>query len=221
MIMMSISFILLGQGLTGQFGSAEVLQKSDATVPVWHAPGLSSIPYVGKAVFEQPITTYLAWAALLAVGFLISHTRHGLTMRAIGENPAAADAAGSHVVAMRILYLAVGGVFAGIAGAVLVLSVVGTWNTDVSAGQGFIAFAVVFFSGWRASWVFVGAIFFGALSTLGNVGQVEGWSIPSEFFTALPYIGTIGVMVIRAWWRRRRGAGVDWPASLGIPFYRG
>jgi simple sugar transport system permease protein len=221
MIIASLALILLAQGITGQAGASHVLEPVKSAIPVWHIPGLSSIPYVGPALFKQPVTTYLAFLAPFAVGFLLTHTRHGLTMRAIGENPAAADAAGIHVVGLRIFYLIVGGCFAGVGGAVLVLADVGTWNTDVTAGEGFIAFAVVFFSGWRAGWVIVGAYMFGALTTLGNVGQAEGWHVPSEFFTALPYIGTIVVMIARAWLRRRRGQSLGWPASLGIPFYRG
>jgi general nucleoside transport system permease protein len=221
MIIASLALVLLGEGITGQAGASHVLQHASAPIPVWNIPGLSSIRYVGTALFKQPVTTYLAFLCALAVGFLLTRTRHGLTLRAVGENPAAADAAGIHVVGLRLLYLAIGGAFAGIGGAVLVLANVGTWNTDVTAGEGFIAFAVVFFSGWRAGWVIVGAYLFGALTTLGNVGQAEGWKVPSEFFTALPYIGTVVVMIIRAWVRRARGGGLGWPASLGIPFYRG
>jgi general nucleoside transport system permease protein len=221
MIIAAIALVLLAEGITGQLGTSHVLQRSTASIPVWNIPGLSSIPYVGPALFQQPITTYLAFLAPFAVGFMLMRTRHGLNMRAVGENPAAADAAGIRVVGLRLLYVVVGGCFAGIGGAVLVLAEIGTWNTDITAGQGFIAFAVVFFSGWRAGWVIAGAYIFGGLTTLGNVGQAEGWHVPSEFFTALPYLGTVVVLIARAWIRRGRGGGLGWPTALGIPFYRG
>ena len=100
------------------------------------------------------------------------------------------------------------------------MGIVKDWVSDVTAGEGWIAFAVVFFSGWQPGWVIVGAYFFGALSVLGYVGQALGWPISSEFFTIMPYLGTVLVMILRAWLQRRRGA-VSWPAALGLPFYRG
>jgi simple sugar transport system permease protein len=140
-------------------------------------------------------------------------------MRAIGENPNAADTTGIPVVGWRLFYVGVGGYLAGVGGAVLTLGIVHAWVGNVTAGQGWIAFAIVFFAGWQPVWILVGSYFFGALSVLGMVGQVEGWDIPSEFFTVLPYLGTVAVMILRAWSRQRQGS-VSWPAALGVPFYR-
>jgi simple sugar transport system permease protein len=109
---------------------------------------------------------------------------------------------------------------AGVGGAVLSLSILDTWLTNITAGQGWIAFAIVFLAGWRPLGILSGAYLFGALGAIGNVGQAEGWDIPSQVFTALPYIGTIAVMIGRAW-IRRGGRGLGWPAALGTPFYRG
>ncbi|MDX6626406.1 MAG: ral nucleoside transport system permease protein [Solirubrobacterales bacterium] len=220
MVVVGIGLILLALGITGEVGASHVREAVTSPIPVWHIPGLSSIPYVGPALFQQAVTTYLAFLLPVAALLLLSRTRHGLKMRAIGENPSAADAAGIPVIGWRLFYVGVGGFLAGIGGAVLVLSVIGSWVPNITAGQGWIAFAIVFFAGWRPMWIIAGALLFGVLATLGNVGQAEGWSIPNEVFTALPYLGTVAVTIGRAWVRRRQGAGLGWPAALGVPFYR-
>ena len=142
-----------------------------------------------------PAAQHLLSALLLPVGvwFLLYRTRHGLNMRSIGEDPGAADATGLSVNGWRIFYVSVGGAFAGLGGAVLTLGIVGTWLPNVTAGQGWIALAVVIFASWRPLPLIVGALLFGALGTFGNVAQAYGWSVPSEFFSALPYWA-------RCWW---------------------
>jgi len=219
MIVVGIALILIAQGITDSLGSKYVGQSARSPIPNWNVPGLSRIPFVGPALFRQSVLTYLAIAVVFAVRFLLNRTRHGLNLRSIGENPGAADSAGISVIGWRLFYVGVGGVFAGVGGAVLTLGIVKDWVSDVTAGQGWIAFAVVFFSGWQPLWILVGSFFFGALSVLGDVGQAEGWHVPSEFFTVLPYVGTVAVMVIRAWVQRRRGS-LSWPSALGLPFYR-
>lgn len=220
MVIVGIGIILLATGLTGELGSSHVREAVDSPIPHWNVPLLSSIPKVGEALFQQAITTYLAFLLPIGALLLLNRTRHGLQIRAIGENPAAADAAGIPVIGWRLFYVGVGGVLAGVGGGILILSVIGTWVPNVTAGQGWIAFAIVFFAGWRPMWVVVGALLFGSLSILGNIGQAEGWNIPNAVFFALPYLGTVVVVIARAWIRRSKGAGLGWPASLGFPFYR-
>lgn len=221
MVVVGIGLILVALGVTGQVGASHVRQAAESQIPNWNVPGLSKIPYLGPAIFQQSVVTYLAFLLPFGAVWLLDHTRHGLNLRAIGENPAAADAAGIPVIAWRLIYVVIGGVLAGIGGGVLVLGIIGSWDTNVTNGQGWIAFAIVFFAGWRPRWILVGAYLFGGLGTLGTVGQALGWNIPNELFSALPYAGTVAVMIIRAWLSRRRGEGLGWPASLGVPFYRG
>jgi simple sugar transport system permease protein len=142
-------------------------------------------------------------------------------MRAIGENPAAADVSGISVNGWRLFYVAVGGGFAGAGGAFLSLGIVDTWLPQITAGQGWIALAIVIFASWRPMLLILGAFLFGALGTLGNVAQALGWSVPSEFFSALPYIGTLVVVIALAWIRTTRGGRPPWPTALGVPFFRG
>ncbi|NNN09147.1 MAG: ABC transporter permease [Acidimicrobiaceae bacterium] len=220
LIVVGVALILVAQGVTDTLGTSHVGQSAKSVIPIWNLPLLSRIPFVGPALFRQSIVTYVAILLPVGAAYLLNRTRHGLNIKAIGENPEAADTSGISVIGWRLFYTGVGGAMAGIGGAVITLGIVKDWVSDVTAGEGWIAFAVVFFSGWQPGWVIAGAYFFGALSVLGDVGQALGWSIPSEFFTVLPYIGTILVMILRAWLQRRRGA-VSWPAALGLPFYRG
>jgi simple sugar transport system permease protein len=220
MVVAGVALILIALGLTGELGTDYVRQPVESTIPTWSVPLLSDIPYAGPALFEQPVVVYFAFLLPFAIWFVLNRTRHGLNIRALGENPEAADAAGASVLGGRLLYVVIGGIFAGVGGGVLTLGVVQGWVVNVTAGQGWIAFAIVFFAAWRPLWLLVGAYLFGALGTLGNVGQAEGWSIPTELFTALPYLGTVLVMVARAWLSHRRGEATPWPAALGRPFFR-
>ena len=220
LIVVGVAMILIAQGVTDTLGTNYVGQSARSAIPNWPIPGLSNLPLVGPALFRQSVVTYLAFLLPIAVGLFLRRTRHGLNIQAIGENPEAADTAGIAVIGWRLFYTTLGGVFAGVGGAVITLGIVKDWVSDVTSGEGWIAFALVFFSGWQPTWIIVGAYFFGALSVLGFVGQALGWPISSQFFTALPYVGTVLVMVLRAWLQHRRGH-VSWPAALGIPFYRG
>jgi general nucleoside transport system permease protein len=220
MVVVGVALILIAIGTTGAIGAPYVGMGTPSEIPTWDVPGLSSIPYVGPALFQHTIATYVAVLLPFGAAWLLGRTRHGLNMRAIGEDPTAADTGGISVVGWRIAYTAIGGVFGGVAGAVLTLSLVGAWVNNVTAGQGWIAFAVVFFAGWRPLRLIAGAYLFGALAVLGYVGQAQGWKIPSQVFTVLPYVGTVAVMILRAKIGHRRGT-LGWPAGLGMPFYRG
>jgi simple sugar transport system permease protein len=220
MIVAGIALILLALGLTGELGTSYVRDRPASTIPVWEVPGLSEIPFFGTAFFQQPVIVYVAVCLPFVAAFVLNRTHHGLNMRAVGESPEAADAVGVPVIRLRVVYTVVGGVLGGIGGGVLTLGIVQTWVNNVTAGQGWIAFAVVFFAAWRPVWILVGACLFGALETLGNVGQAEGWDVPTEVFFALPYLGTVLIMALRAWMSQRRKEASAWPTALGRPFYR-
>jgi simple sugar transport system permease protein len=220
MIITGIAIVLLATGLTTQLGNQYVRQAAAARIPVWHIPVLSHVPWVGSVLFEQAPTTYLAFALPWISAYIVERTAHGLKMRAIGENPGAADAAGIAVTGWRLTYVTLGGVLAGVGGGVLSLGIIGSWESDLTAGQGWIAFAIVFFAGWNARWVLIGAYMFGALTTLGSLGQAEGWSVPSQVFVALPYIATVAMMIVRGVLAHRAGGRSAWPAALGVPFFR-
>jgi simple sugar transport system permease protein len=220
MIMAGFAVVFIATGLTAQLGKGYARGATDVTIPEWHIPLLSDIPYVGPALFEQMSLVYLAFLMPIAAYFFLNRTRAGLNMQTIGESPMAADAAGIQVNRTRMLYIAIGGALAGLAGAYITLGVLQTWLPGITAGQGWIAFAIVIFAGWRPLGLIFGALLFGLLGTLGDVGQALGWQIPSQVFSALPYVGTVLVLIILTWVRRTQGGLLDWPTALGQPFTR-
>lgn len=221
MVVAGLALTLLGIGFTGTFGADYIREPAVATIPAWDVPFLTHIPYLGEALFDHLVLTYVSVALPIAAWFILFRTRHGLNMRAIGEDPAAADVLGINVNGWRLFYVAVGGGFAGLGGAFLSLGTIGTWLSQMTAGLGWIALAIVIFASWRPLGLIGGALLFGALGTLGNVAQALGWNIPSEVFSALPYLGTILVLIALAWIRSRRAERPPWPAGLGVPFTRG
>ncbi len=216
-----LALVFLGIGLTGLIGKDYVQETASATIPKWDIPLLSDIPFWGEAFFQQMSISYFAFLFPVAVMFLLYRTQHGLNMRSIGEDPGAADATGLSVNGWRIFYVSVAGAFAGLGGAVLTLGIVGTWLPNVTSGQGWIALAVVIFASWRPLPLIAGALLFGGLGTFGNVAQAQGWSISPEFFSALPFVGTLAMVYVFAMLRIRRGGAAPWPAALGLPFFRG
>jgi ABC-type uncharacterized transport system permease subunit len=154
------------------------------TVPI---PGLERIPVLGDGLFAQPLLTYLAWLMVPLLWFLLFRTPWGLALRATGESPDAARAAGVRVRGLRVVATLIGGGLAGLAGATLVLAQVGTFAEKMTAGRGFIAIAIVVLGRWHPVWVLVAALLFGAASALQFVFQAMGLPVPYQLFLMLPY----------------------------------
>jgi len=189
------------------YGSAGV-GLSLPTFPVIPIPGLARIPLLGPALFEQSILTYLGYVAVPALWFLLFRTRWGLALRAAGESVEAATAAGVRVKRIRIVALVLGGMFAGVAGASLVLAQVGTFAEKMTAGRGFMAVAIVVLGGWRPGRVAGAALFFGAAMALQFLFQSIVSNLPYQLFLMLPYLLTLLVLA--------GGVGrVRSPAELG------
>jgi ABC-type uncharacterized transport system permease subunit len=150
-------------------------------------PGLSRIPVLGPALFSQPAPTYLGLAALPAVWWLLFRTRLGLALRASGESAAMARAAGLRTGWLRAGATIVGGGFAGLAGATLVLAQVGTFAEKMTAGRGYIAIAIVVLGRWHPLGVAVAALLFGAANALQFLFQTLGLRVPYQLFLMLPY----------------------------------
>ncbi len=141
-------------------------------------------------------------------------TRFGLNVRAVGEAPFAADAAGVDVARVRLLAIALAGMTAGFAGAFLSVADLRIFTIGMTVGQGFIALAITMLGGWNPWRIAVGAILFGMLNALGDSLQIIGVDIRTEFIGMLPYIGIMLAMVLMA----RR---TTLPAALGVPYWRG
>jgi simple sugar transport system permease protein len=179
-------------GLTGAvyravFGAAGAA-LSILTLPSIPIPGFSRIPLLGPALFAQPVTTYLAFAAVPLLWWLLNRTREGLAMRAAGESLAGARAAGIQIAAVRTRATIIGGAFAGVAGASLVLAQVGTFAERMTAGRGFVAIAIVVLGRWSPVGVLAAALLFGAATALQYLLQALGLDVPYQLFLMLPYL---------------------------------
>lgn len=150
-------------------------------------PGLGHLPVLGPGLFAQPAPTYLAYVALPIVWWALFRTRAGLALRATGESEAMARAAGVRTARVRVLATLIGGGFAGLAGATLVLAQVGTFAEKMTAGRGFIAIAIVVLGRWHPAGVGLAALLFGAATALQFLFQTLGWDVPYQLFLMLPY----------------------------------
>ena len=214
----------LSSYLGNDLGLADVPAKHQfADIDVF---GLKDTPVVGPILFHQSALVYLSWALTVAIALYLSRTRLGLNVRAVGENPGAADAMGINVTLYRYGHVLAGGALAGIGGACYSLAITPGWTDGDSlvGGAGWIAIALVIFSFWRPELCLVGAYLFGGLAGgLPAAIQAHNPDIPaffktSEFLNSLPYLMTIIVLVMvsTSFARRRIGA----PAALGVPYVR-
>lgn len=221
LVIAGLGIVFGALGLTGALGVDYVQRSAGVSVPAIDVPGAAGLPVIGPALFNQPVMVYVAFGLPLLAGLMLERTQHGLNLRATGEDPEAAYALGVNVTRMRVVYVLVGGALAGLGGAFLSVGVVGTWISNISGGQGWTAFAIVIFAGWRPSLLLAGALLFGGLGTLDKVGQALGWDVPSQVFSALPFAGTLLVLLVAAGIRARTTSSPPWPMALGRPFVRG
>jgi ABC-type uncharacterized transport system permease subunit len=154
-------------------------------------PGLARIPLVGHALFAQPAPTYLLFATVPCLWYLMKRTNLGLALRAAGEAPAAAAAAGLDVRRLRTGATIFGGLMGGVAGGALVLAQAGTFAEKMTAGRGFIAIAIVVLGRWNPVGAFGAALVFGAASALQFAFQARGVDVPYQFFLMAPYVLTL------------------------------
>jgi ABC-type uncharacterized transport system permease subunit len=180
--------------------------------------GWKNVPILGPILFNHDVMVYLSWALVAVVSWYLYRTRAGLYLRSVGESPQAADTMGINVTAYRYVHTIIGGVLAGFGGAYFTLAIAPIWTDGLTAGDGWIAIALVIFAFWRPDLLVLGAYLFGVFASLGFTLQARGVSLPSEFFSSLPYIMTIVALVAAStgWAKRRLGT----PAALGVPYSR-
>jgi simple sugar transport system permease protein len=205
---------ILGQGLSSLVGNSYE-SRTITGLPQLAFPGLSDLPVVG-GMFKQDIIVWLSLLATVAIWAMFRYSRLGLILRAIGENPAAARAIGYRVTALRLWAVMFGGAMAGFAGAYAATVYTPLWADGMIAGRGWIALALVVFGTWLTGRIFFGALLFGALSLASLVAQTEGWAVPSQLLSSLPYIVTIVVLGIIT--SNKRLLKVNGVASLGETF---
>ncbi|MBD9659697.1 ABC transporter permease [Pantoea sp. PNT03] len=196
-IVVGIVFNILAAGLATWIYALVMGNASSPTIPMlepWHVPLLSSLPFIGPILFQQPLPLYLTLLLAVLAHFGLFHTRFGLSLRAVGENPRAAHAAGLNVLKIRtwgVLFSCVG---AGLAGSYLVTAQIGLFRDNIVSGQGFIALAIVIFGRWSPLKALVAAFIFGAADALQLSLQLFENTLPPQVLLALPYLLTILAM---------------------------
>lgn len=181
-------------------------------------PGLSDIPVIGKLLFQYDPFVYLGIFVAVICGIYLNHTKAGLNMRAIGENPAAADAAGIKVTKLKYINVLLGGGICGIGGAYCSLIINGgVWMSNSVNGLGWIAVALVIFASWSPTKAIFGSFIFGAFNVLKYYFPKSIISIPNAFYDMLPFIITALVLVITS---IRKSKENSQPESCGVNYYR-
>lgn len=161
-------------------------------------PLLSKIPVIGPVIFSQNIITYITYLLVPIIFFVLFKTSLGLTLRSCGENPEAADAAGINVRCVRFLAVAVAGGLGGIAGAYYSLCNVGMYTSEIINGRGWIAFGICFLGNWNPVGALIFGVVFGISDAIGVYVKALGVAgLPSELFSALPYLLVIILTVCR------------------------
>ena len=177
---------------------------------------LQNIPFIGPIVFGNSIFFYLALVIALVMTVYLKKTRYGLNLRAVGESPATADAAGINVTKYKYLATIIGGGISAIGGMVYIMTISGcVWNHEGLAGVGWLAVALVIFCLWRPTAAIWGSVLFGALMILYLRFVVP--FIPTQLYKILPYIVTVVVLVISSMRNKKDNQP---PASLGLPYFR-
>jgi simple sugar transport system permease protein len=177
-------------------------------------PLLADIPYIGPIFFRHDILVYGAFLLVPLSWWILEKTSLGIKLKAVGQNPAAADSVGISVNRVRYLAVCLGATLAGVAGASLSIAQLDLFQDNLTAGQGFIAVALVYFGGWRPAGVLAGALLFSVANSFQLWMQVLGVKIPPSVAVMLPYILTILALTVTA--NRARQ-----PAALNKPFERG
>ncbi|MFC6352628.1 ABC transporter permease [Rothia nasimurium] len=209
---------VLVSGLTG-FLFSRVLEPNASTLnsapklPAFAIPGLSEIPVLGPVLFNQNVLVYLMYIVVAVIWFALNKTRWGLRTRAVGEHPKAADTLGVNVNRLRATNVLLAGAVAGMGGAFFTLVSVSSFNSDMTAGQGYIALAALIFGRWTPIGALSAALLFGFSLNLQFVLSILGTSVPTELLAMLPYLVTI--FAVAGLVGRSRG-----PAAVGKPYIK-
>lgn len=228
-VLVGLALALGGIGLSNQLGTnrngTPIRTLFDEVNP---GGGLDDGGFFEAFFFHDPVV-YISYVFLpLTLWFVLFRTRHGMNMRAVGENPAAADAVGVSVMWSRIGYTVLGAAISGAGGAYMVLSFTPTWSPDIARGRGWVALAVVIFAGWRPFRVVAGALLYGSMISLGVTAQARGWGFffnatdLSFFLAMLPFLVTLIAILLPAGAAKigKRVRSTAAPAALAIPYSR-
>ena len=219
-VVTGLTLTIFGTGFANFLGQSMVGQSTPAAVKAFFSsisiPLLSKIPILGPVFFQKDIFIYCGYVLVILAGLYLYKTQIGLNLRAVGENPAAADAASVPVTLYKYVHVLLGGALCGLGGSYLSLVYVQSWQTSITAGMGWIAVALVIFSTWNPFKTFLSAYLFGGLSILGFRLQSAGIHVSQYLLDMAPYLVTILVLVVLSM-DERKSAG---PKGLGTPYFR-
>ena len=203
--------------LTGADVPSVVLTKT-SLVFSRSLPFASKLGWFGKIFFSYSFLAYVAIAVALAASFFLNRTRAGLHLRAVGENPATADAAGIGVIRYKYFATCIGSMIAGLGGLYYVMDYAsGVWSNNAFGDRGWLAIALVIFTIWRPNVGILASLLFGGLYIL-NVYIPTGADLAiKELYKMLPYVVTIIVLVFTSMRNKRENHP---PASLGLAYFR-
>lgn len=224
-IVSGLALTLFGTGLAsfmGKVGSDPLVgEPSRATFRPIFEDGIADWPLIGPLVLGHDVLVYLGVVAAAATSYYLFHTRMGLSLRAVGEEPASAESAGVNVARVRYIHVMIGGGFSGLGGAYFALKIVPTWQDDLIGAAGWIAIALVILSSWRPWRALFVAYAFGFAQFLELRLQTLGdpWSsVPSTLLAMIPFVLAIVAMIVVASGKRARQLGA--PAALAVPYFR-
>lgn len=212
----------------GNFFGGSLMKLTGSTVPSIalsrtsrffsaRLPFADDLGWFGKIFLSYGFLTYLAIAIAIVTGFVLSRTRTGLQLRAIGENPATADAAGINIIKYKYFAICIGCMIAGLGGLFYVMDYAsGVWSNDAFGDRGWLAIALVIFTLWKPNIAIFGSILFGGLYILNLFIPGAGMAA-KELYKMLPYIVTIIVLVFTSIRKRREDQP---PEALGLPYFR-
>ena len=222
-------YFFVGNGLKAKgwpvMGDYAAIKNGFASLPI---PVLSELPVLGKGLFSHNVMVYLGIAIAFAMWWYLNRTTPGLKLRAVGENPGAADSVGINVRRMKYLHIALGCGIMGIGGYYMGLNMSGSFNSSCWInGYGWIAVALVIFANWNPALAIGGTFVFGFFNTLRVSGSslaaafpgALGWlaAVPTQVYQALPFVIT-AIVLVGSSIRTKQGSGM--PAALGVNYFR-
>ncbi|GLC29019.1 ABC transporter permease [Clostridium omnivorum] len=218
-VVTGLTLTIFGTGISSLLGQKVVGQSLPESIKMFFAPVkipvLGHIPFIGPIIFNQDMFVYLSYIITIVIGIYLYKTSAGLNLKAVGENPAAADAVSINVNLYKYLNILLGGALAGLGGAYLSLVHVPTWQENITAGRGWIAVALVIFAAWNPYKAVLGSYLFGGLDIIGF--RVKSTFISPYFLGMLPYLVTIIILIIISVKKSKKNSP---PEALGVAYFR-
>lgn len=215
-ILSGLAISMLGIGASGILGKAYIGVPLPYKFESIKIPYLSQIPVLGKVLFTKDLVFYLSILITVVSFLVLFRTKVGITLRSVGEKPAAADAMGVNVDLVRYVAVIVGGCLAGMAGAYLSLAYIPQWIEGMSGGRGWIVIALTIFSFWNPARAVLGAYIFGGIYILAYI--LQSIKIPPSILLMFPYVVTLLALIFSSRQTMIRHIGA--PESLGEPYVR-